>query len=585
MQRLSASSMVFWLRDNHPREQGLKYLLGSHAQVMARLKGIQEYRQHHFDLNSKGLWPTLQGVNTTIDESYYRIDGIEEFLLKGAYPFKLKQMKAYESHVFKETYHCIASDKDNHWLQYSNSSNKVGFRTVVLIRRKADIAISDFENFIKNILVPALVKTQLLSEVRYQVLLPEREETKSIGNYHALLVLGACDRNKLQQSIISPGLAATWNAQSLHCDAILAHSVYQTYIFTIDGRPSLPQVKPEQKPRLEPVKRELPPAPARASLKKGTTPFPPSRLIPISGYGPEDVVVDAEGRLLCGVKGGRILRIDPEHGSEETVGNTGGRPLGLEVLPDGRLLICDAHKGLLRLDIETGKLETLVQYVDHLPLRFCSNASAASDGTIWFTESTNRYDFEQYMGALYEHRPSGRLFRRDRDGRVEVILDQLHFANGVTISGDQSAILFAETDGYRLNRYWIRGPHAGKREIIAGNLPGFPDNVSRLQDGKFWVAMVTPRNKLLDSLGKAPTFIRQLIWRIPDRWQPAGVRTTWAMLFDENGNVLLDLQDTLSNYHGVTGVAEYNGFLYLAGVEEEALLSLDLRAIDKPTLV
>ncbi|MDR7075993.1 sugar lactone lactonase YvrE [Neobacillus niacini] len=580
MHHLSASSTVFLLGDNHPREQGLEYLVGPRAQVMARIKGIREYRQHHFDLNSKGLWPVLAGVDTTVDESDDRIDGMEEFLLKDAVSFKQKQMKANESHVFKETDHYIASETDNHWLRSPNGSNKVGFRTIVLIRRKADIALSDFEDFIKNILGPALANTKELFEVRYQVLLPATTETKSKGNYHALFVLGAFGYNELQQSLLSPVLAVTWNAQSRYCDAIHAYSVSQTYVFTKEGRPTLPQVKPEPKPSLEPVKRELPPAPARASLKKGNTPFPPSRLIPINGYGPEDVVVDDQGRLLCGVKGGRILRIDPERGIEEMVGNTGGRPLGLEVLPDGRLLICDAYKGLLRLDTDTGKLETLVQYVDNLPLRFCSNATAASDGTIWFTESTNRYDFEQYKGALYEHRPSGRLFRRDPDGRVEVILDKLHFANGVTMSSDQSAVLFVETDGYRLNRLWIRGPHADKREILAENLPGFPDNVSRIQDGKFWVAMVTPRNKLLDSLGKAPALFRKLIWRIPDQWQPAGVRTTWAMLFDENGNVLMDLQDTLSNYHGVTGVAEYDGRLYLAGLEEKALLSLDLRGYD-----
>src|SRR5699024_6573183 len=135
--------------------------------------------------------------------------------------------------------------------------------------------------------------------------------------------------------------------------------------------------------------------------------------IPLSGFGPEDVVIDEQGRILCGVKDGRILRIDPERHLEETIGDTGGRPLGLELLADGRLLICDAHKGLLRLNMETGEIETLVQYVNGFPLRFCSNATAEKNGTIWFTESSSRYDFEQYRGALMEHCPSGRLFRRD----------------------------------------------------------------------------------------------------------------------------------------------------------------------------
>ena len=125
---------------------------------------------------------------------------------------------------------------------------------------------------------------------------------------------------------------------------------------------------------------------------------------------------------VCDKIDGRILRIDPERSLEETIADTGGRPLGLEVLWDGHLLICDAQKGLLRLDPETGVIETLVQYVDGVTLRFCSNAAAARDGTIWFTESSSRYDFEQYTGALMEHRPSGLLFSRDPDGCVEIVL-------------------------------------------------------------------------------------------------------------------------------------------------------------------
>jgi hypothetical protein len=41
----------------------------------------------------------------------------------------------------------------------------------------------------------------------------------------------------------------------------------------------------------------------------------------------------------------------------------------------------------------------LTRYVDGVPLRFCSNAARQADGTIWFTESTSRYDFENWTSA------------------------------------------------------------------------------------------------------------------------------------------------------------------------------------------
>ena len=331
------------------------------------------------------------------------------------------------------------------------------------------------------------------------------------------------------------------------------------------------------KPALDPVRRVVPPPPPRSAARRGAVPFPPARRIPVSGDGPEDVVVDAAGRLLCGVAGGRILHIDPQRGTEEVVGTTGGRPLGLEVLPDGRVLVCDADRGLVRLDPQSGAVETLVERVGGVPLRFCSNASWAPDGSIWFTQSTDRFDFEHYLGAFLEHRPSGRLLRRDPDGSVDVVLRDLYFPNGVSVTSDGGALLFVETAGYSLSRVPLTGPRAGEREVLVDDLPGFPDNLSRHRDGRVWIAMVNPRDRRLDRLGSTPPWLRRVLWRIPDRLLPSPARTTWVMAVDEGGVVELDLQADRDDYHGVTGVAEHDGSLYLASVFEDALLEVDLR--------
>ena len=66
------------------------------------------------------------------------------------------------------------------------------------------------------------------------------------------------------------------------------------------------------------------------------------------GPAPEDVVIDADGSVWTGCADGKIARIDGETGSNEVVGDTGGRPLGLAVARDGKLLVCDSHRGLLR---------------------------------------------------------------------------------------------------------------------------------------------------------------------------------------------------------------------------------------------
>ena len=46
------------------------------------------------------------------------------------------------------------------------------------------------------------------------------------------------------------------------------------------------------------------------------------------GPAPEHVACDAEGRLYTGLEGGAVLQRDQD-GEWRTIGNTGGRPLGL----------------------------------------------------------------------------------------------------------------------------------------------------------------------------------------------------------------------------------------------------------------
>ena len=96
----------------------------------------------------------------------------------------------------------------------------------------------------------------------------------------------------------------------------------------------------------------------------------------------------------------------------------------------------------------------------------------------------------------------------------------LYFANGVTLTADGSALVFAETQGRRLSKYWLTGPQAGTVTTLAVNLPGHPDNISTGADGRIWVAMVSPGERGRRVVGAAPPALRKLLWRLPDRLQP-----------------------------------------------------------------
>ncbi|SUB55607.1 Gluconolactonase precursor [Nocardia brasiliensis] len=277
-----------------------------------------------------------------------------------------------------------------------------------------------------------------------------------------------------------------------------------------------------------------------------------------------------DGRLLAGTADGAIHSIDPATGEVRLLVNTGGRPLGLHADPDGTVLICDFERGLLELRPD-GTLEVLVDEFDGARLPFASNVVRDSDGTVYFSSSTSRYPLDQYMGDLLEHSGTGRLFRRDPSGKVELLLDGLHFANGVVLAPDRSCVVVAETGGYRLARHWLTGPKAGTRDLLIENLPGFPDNLGLGSDGLIWITLPSARNPILDRLLPLPGILRRIVWALPDWVQPKPAKTIWVMAVDFDGNVVHDLQTEGTNFAMVTGVAEHEGTLYLGSLTESAI--------------
>lgn len=301
--------------------------------------------------------------------------------------------------------------------------------------------------------------------------------------------------------------------------------------------------------------------------------MPEPELLAVDGVGPEDVVVDADGGVVTGVEDGRVLRL--RGGRTEVLADTGGRPLGVELTGDGDLVVCDAHRGLLRVDPATGRVITLVAEVNGRRLLLCDNAAVAADGCVYFSDSSQRFGLDHWRADLLEHSGTGRLLRWCPDGAVEVLLDGLQFANGVALAGDESFVAVAETGSYQVSRLWLTGPHAGRREILIGNLPGFPDNLSTGADGRIWIAIASPRNPLLDWAHARNPVVRKAVWAMPTRLQPQPRRTAWVMAVDPDGRVVGDLQRSGPGYHMVTGVREHGSKLYLGSLVERAVAVVD----------
>lgn len=65
---------------------------------------------------------------------------------------------------------------------------------------------------------------------------------------------------------------------------------------------------------------------------------PPTLAVhPVPAMGAEDVLVAPDGTVSTGTEDGAIPALDPATGSTRRVAETGGRPLGLELLGTGHL--------------------------------------------------------------------------------------------------------------------------------------------------------------------------------------------------------------------------------------------------------
>jgi len=297
---------------------------------------------------------------------------------------------------------------------------------------------------------------------------------------------------------------------------------------------------------------------------------------PVPAGGAEDVVVAADGSVYSGTEDGQIFRISQDGGRIDSVAHTGGRPLGIEVDSDGRLLVCDARKGLLRVDPETGAIEPVADSVDGARMVFCNNAAIASDGTVYFSDSSTRYGIEDWKKDFVENTRTGRLLRLEPDGTITVLESGLAFANGVALADDESFVAVAETGARTVVRHWLAGERAGQRDFLATDLPGYPDNIARGSDGLIWVTIASPKDPMVELIQKGPLTLRKQVTRIPERLQPRPKRTIRVQAFDNTGALVHDIDLRNDGYHMVTGVREYDGRVWLGSLHEPAVAVVDL---------
>jgi len=291
-----------------------------------------------------------------------------------------------------------------------------------------------------------------------------------------------------------------------------------------------------------------------------------------ANHGPEDIALDVKGRIYAATHEGNIVRLNPDGSNPENWVNTEGRPLGIDFDRQGNLIVADAFRGLLSIT-PNGEISELAIVADGIPIRYADDVDVAADGKIYFSDASTKFGANEsggtYEGSLLdlmEHGGHGRLIVYDPGtGEAKTLLDGLNFANGVAVSHDQSYVLVNETGGYRVIRFWITGQKKGQFETLIDSLPSFPDNISTGPNGRYWVALVSPRNALLDKISNKP-FMRKIVQRLPAFLRPKAIAYGHVIAIDDNGKVLVDLQDPDGSYPINTSVTEAESHLYIGSL-------------------
>lgn len=293
--------------------------------------------------------------------------------------------------------------------------------------------------------------------------------------------------------------------------------------------------------------------------------------------GPEDVIFDSKDNLYTGSRSGDIIRFSPpDYIKQDLFAHVGGQTLGMAMDKEDAIHVCVSGMGVYKVT-QSRKVVKLCDQVprskfsirDDSRVRFADDLDIASDGKVYFSESTVRFDTHDWASDSLEMRGNGRIICYDpKTDQSKVVLPNLIFPNGICVEGNGESLLFAERWSGTVSRFWFAGSKKGKVDPVLPNLPGFTDNINRTSDGNYYVAIIGVRTPVHDLAMEMPGFRKRMSQRVaPDEWLYPNFNGGMIIKFSPAGKILECLWDAKGGSHAtLSSMAEHHGRLYLGGV-------------------
>lgn len=209
---------------------------------------------------------------------------------------------------------------------------------------------------------------------------------------------------------------------------------------------------------------------------------------------------DADGQLVVtDIPHGRIFKVSTS-GTWSQVAEYDGWPNGLKFHADGRAFITDYKRGIMTLDMASGKVSPLIETIRSESFKGVNDLHFASNGDLYFTD----------QGQTGLHDPTGRVYRYTATGQLTCLVNTIPSPNGLVLDLHERVLYVAVTRG---NAVWrvplmIDGgvSKVGLAIQLSGGLGG-PDGMALDAEGGLVVAHIGLGVWRFDHLGRPTHFI------------------------------------------------------------------------------
>jgi gluconolactonase len=237
----------------------------------------------------------------------------------------------------------------------------------------------------------------------------------------------------------------------------------------------------------------------RAKVTAWTAANKPGMVVDCFLEGPQ---VDREGNVyVVDIPHGRIFKISRQ-GTWQLLHESEGWPNGSALDKEGHLWIADYRRGILRLNLSNGHMETVLGHRNSESFKGVNDLVFDGQGHLYFTD----------QGQTGLHDPSGRVYRYElASGRLDQVLNNLPSPNGLVLDAAGKTLFVALT---RANQVW-RGPVLNDGAVSKmGAFQSFfgtsgPDGLAMSATGQVLVAHASLGGVfVLNPLGEVTHFIK-----------------------------------------------------------------------------